>query len=52
MQPRTHEAIALGPSGNLQGTVKFLSLDTGLVIRRRSFDVMPLTEIVKKRWNR
>jgi hypothetical protein len=29
MTPRTHEAIALEPTGNLQGSVKFYSLDTG-----------------------
>ncbi len=29
MDPRTKEAICLGPTGNLQGSYKFLSLATG-----------------------
>ncbi len=49
MEPRTHEAIALGPSGNLQGTVNFFSLDTGLVIGRWEFMCIPMPpSIVQK----
>ena len=42
MTPRTHEAIALGPTGNLQGSVKFYCLNTGRVLKRRSFTAMPM----------
>ena len=47
-EPRTSEGIALGPSGNLQGTVKFLNLNTGAVVKRRKFTILPLTTAVKK----
>lgn len=30
---RTHEAIAPGPTGNLQGSVKFYCLNTGRVLK-------------------
>ena len=32
MTPRTHAAIALGPTGNMQGSVKFYCLTTGRVL--------------------
>ena len=51
MKPRTHPAIALGPSGNLQGTVKFYSLNTGLVLRRRKFNLIPMPDAIKARVN-
>jgi hypothetical protein len=41
MTPCTHEAIALGPTGILQGSVKFYSLDTEWVLKRHSF--MPIS---------
>ncbi len=41
MVPRTHEGIALGPTGNLQGTVKFYCLNIGHGLKWRSF--MPLS---------
>ena len=34
---RTHEGIALGLTGNLQGSVKFYCLNTGRVLKRRDF---------------
>ena len=34
MTPRTHKAIAMGPMGNLQGTVKFFCLNTGRILRQ------------------
>ena len=37
MVPRTYEAIALGPTLNLQRRVKFYSLRTKGVIKRRNF---------------
>jgi hypothetical protein len=33
MMPRTHEAIAMGPTGSLQGTVKFFCLTTGRILK-------------------
>jgi hypothetical protein len=33
MTPWTHEAIAMGPTGNLQGSVKFFCLATGHILK-------------------
>ena len=44
MTPQTHECIALGPTGNLQGSVKFYCLTTGRVLKRRSFTPMPMPD--------
>jgi hypothetical protein len=44
MTPCTHEAIALRPMGNLQGSVKFYSLDTGQVLKRRLFTPIPMLD--------
>jgi hypothetical protein len=44
MTPCTHEAIALGSMGNLQGSMKFYSLDTGHVLKRRSFMPIPMPD--------
>jgi hypothetical protein len=46
MAPRTIWAICLGPTGNAQGSCKFLSLNTGKKLIRRSFTEMPVTESV------
>ena len=40
---RTQGALSLGPSGNIQGGYKFLSLQTGKKITRRSWDVIPIS---------
>jgi hypothetical protein len=40
--------ICLGPTGNLQGSHKFMSLTTGKRIVRCKFTEMPLTNSVKK----
>ena len=45
---RTHEAIALGPMGNLQGSVKFYCINTGRALKRRSFTLMPMPDWVIK----
>ncbi len=42
MKPRTTGAMSLGPSGNMQGAYKFLSLDTWKVIVRRSWTELPI----------
>lgn len=46
MKERTIGAIALGSSGNLQGSYDFLSLSTWKVIKRRSFTQLPVPSIV------
>ena len=51
MAPRTHATIALGPTGNMQGSVKFYCLTTGCVLRRRSFTPMSMPDRVIKRVN-
>ena len=52
MKPRSHAAIALGPSWNLQGTVKFFSQESGLVIRRRNFDIIiPMPDAIIEKVN-
>ena len=45
-QVRTKGAIALGPTGNLQGGYRFLALDTGHKITRYSWDIIPAPETV------
>jgi hypothetical protein len=47
----THECIALGLMGNLQGSMKFYCLTTGRVLKRRSFTPMPMPDRVIKRVN-
>ena len=51
MTPRMHECIALDPTGNLQGSVKFYCLTTGRVLKRRSFTPMPMPDRVIRRVN-
>ncbi len=46
MVPRTHKDIALGLTGNLQGTVKFYCLNTGCMLKRHSFTALPMPERV------
>jgi hypothetical protein len=46
MLARTEGAIALGPSGNVQGGVKFYTLTTGKVVVRRQFKRLPMTDAV------
>ena len=46
---RAHEGMALGPTGNLQGSVKFHCLNTGLVLKQRAFTEIPmLTAVIAK----
>jgi hypothetical protein len=51
MIPCTHECIACGPTGNLQGSVKFYCLTTGRILKRRSFNAMLMPDRVIKRVN-
>jgi hypothetical protein len=48
---RTKGAISLGPSGNLQGGFNFMALNTGNKIVRRSWDVIPILDVVIARVN-
>lgn len=46
-RPRTQGATCLGPIGNQQGEYKFLSINTGKKISRRSFTEVPMpSEII------
>jgi hypothetical protein len=49
---RTKGAIALGPSGNIQGGFKFMALNTGKKIVRRNWDVTPMPDTVIARVNK
>ena len=45
----THKGIALGPTGNIQGSVKFYCLNIGRVLKRRAFTEIPmLTAVIAK----
>ncbi len=48
LEPRTNWAICMGPTGNLQGSYKFLSLVTGKKVTGRKFTEMPVTDAVIK----
>jgi hypothetical protein len=48
---RTKGAVSLGPSGNLKGGFKFTALNTGKKIVRRSWDVIPIPDLVIARVN-
>ena len=51
MEPRTEWGIFLGPTGNMQGSYKFLSLSTGKKVTRRKFTEMPMTDrVVSSEW--
>jgi hypothetical protein len=48
---RTKGAISLGTSGNMQGGFKIMALNTGKKIVRRSWDVIPMPDVVIARGN-
>jgi hypothetical protein len=52
MLARTRGAIALGPSGNVQGGHKFFALDTKSVVVRRQWVRLPMTAAVIARLER
>ena len=51
MEPRTTGAISLYPTGNLTGSVKFLSLATKKVITRDKFTALPIPRSVINKIN-
>ncbi len=42
MESRTTGAISLGTTGNIQGTYRFLNLQTGEIIVRRTWNELPI----------
>jgi hypothetical protein len=48
---RTKGEISLGPSGNLQGRFKFMALNSGKKIVRRSWNIIPMPDLVIDRLN-
>ncbi len=51
MEPRTRWAICLRPTGNMQGSYKFLSLTTGKKVTQGKFTEMPMTDSFIRRIN-
>jgi hypothetical protein len=49
MVTRSNPAIVLGPTGNLQGTYKFLSLATRKKVKQRAFTLYPMPDLVIKK---
>jgi hypothetical protein len=49
MVTRSTSAIVLGPTGNLQGTYKFLSLATGKKVKQCAFTPYPMPDLVIKK---
>ena len=46
---RTHKGIALGPTRNIQGSLKFYCLNTGRVLKQRDFTKIPIpTAVISK----
>jgi hypothetical protein len=43
---RTKGELSLGPRGNLHGGFKFMALNTGKKIVRRSWDLIPMPDLV------
>jgi hypothetical protein len=51
MTPRTHKVTAMGPTGNLQGMVKFFCLNTGRILKQQSFTALHMPDRVIKHAN-
>ena len=51
MAPQMHQGIALGPTGNLQGTVKFYCLNKERVLKWHSFTPLPMPDRVIRQVN-
>ena len=49
MTSRTRPCIALGPTGNLQGTHKFMDINTGRLLKKRSWTRIPMPDTVIKK---
>ena len=46
MKSRTRPCVALGPTGNLQGTYKFMDINTGMKLKKRSWTCIPMPDLV------
>ena len=46
MKFRTIPCVALGPTDNLQGTYKFIDINTGIKLKKRSWTYIPISGIV------
>jgi hypothetical protein len=52
MVPQTHKGTALGPMGNLQGSMRFYCLNTGHMLKQCSFMPLPMPDRIIKPINR
>ena len=43
------DSICLTPTGNMQGTFKFLDLETERVIKRKQFEEYSMPDLIKRR---
>jgi hypothetical protein len=48
MRPRTSPCIVLGPTGNIQGSIKCYNLETKAVVKRRNITPLPMPDRVIK----
>ena len=48
MTPRARPAICMGPTGNIQGSMKFMRVETGKKIFRRIFTRLPMPDLIEK----
>jgi len=44
MKSRTHPCVSLGPSGNMQGSLKCFDIKTGKVVTHRTNKVIPMPD--------
>ena len=51
MQLRTRLTICLVPTGNFQGSIEFMSVETGLKIVHRNYTKLPIPDSVIKKVN-
>ena len=51
MMTRTHQCLALGPSGNCQGSVVCLDLKTEKLVTRRTVKVVPMPDSIVRKIN-
>jgi hypothetical protein len=51
LEPRTDKAIALYPTGNLEGTLAFFNLNTNRVVKRNHWTSVPLDQSVVEHMN-
>ena len=51
MKPRTRAAIALCPTGTVQGSWFFMHVDTSRVVKRSQWTVLPITNLLVRTLN-